>query len=752
MEDENVANVTEEDGVPVSNSMAAFSDSLEQLSQSLEILYITNNASGRRIFRDKWMEVADYLFGSELTTFDLYGAESEEQRTRRIGLEEEADMRRIDLKQTLSELVKKSVEAGSLQFDYVGGVVDKYGAGLSQYLYESSVIERVRPGVMAEFKKTKKEQEGDEIDSALEQVTSAESSIEPEVEQGQEAGQNQETEVSPSVVEEMKQSLEHAQEHEPEAPQLEQSENHEQIQDIAGTQQMSEPVQQQQRMQQTEPVNVSEEQSLQQIEPVAQSFDTPLTQQPQGETKNTEETKLSVEEVELLSNKKKIPVIPAQDAIQDIPTQHGQVQEGQAAQTESWANSNKEGLPPVSEDDPLDHVMPIETSVPESVVFEGEVVQDVSPELEPDKGAVASETNIDAMLEPVSLGEPHQEESFATQPQKDIEAKAQNVSEEGFQNLNVPDLADIHEAIAAQNIPAAEEMIAEGILQKEDLSNQAQQKQPEETMPEAKPEISEQEPADVLFPQEVSARGQEPVPTSEPALMSEDEVFSPDTALSQEASLQQAVPAMEPDPEVKGDVAKEEFSVFSLEEEVLREDLSQVLQSVPELEQKPESEKVSGSKATAELLERFVEPQIQQGAPSVEEKVETAQFAAGTVEVSVPQQQPEDALQAEEVVVPEPEQPEAVPSVEEQVASLQTQSGAPVTSTEPPPRFEPELDPEPKEIPIKLRPRGEKSGDSDIPNIMKYVSEQEEIELQNNQTVTKDRSEELKDENGDANQ
>ena len=131
--------------IPVSNSMAAFSNKLNDLSESLDLLYIINNASGRHKFREKWPDVAEYMFDEQLTAYDVDGFNTE-QREHRAKLEEEADMRRIELKTTISELVEKSVESGSLQFDYVGSVIDKYGAVIAQYLYEKNIIERVRPG------------------------------------------------------------------------------------------------------------------------------------------------------------------------------------------------------------------------------------------------------------------------------------------------------------------------------------------------------------------------------------------------------------------------------------------------------------------------------------------------------------------------------------------------------------------------------------------------------------------------------
>lgn len=144
---------------PQTNSMAAFSAKMKDLEEALSLLYITKNPSGRLKFKEKWPEVADHLFGSELIKYDTEGVEDRKHRTK---LEEEANDRRIDLKQTIAEIVDSSVKSGSLQFDYVGGVIDLYGPVISTYLYAEDVIERVRPGVLAAHKEKTAEPSADD--------------------------------------------------------------------------------------------------------------------------------------------------------------------------------------------------------------------------------------------------------------------------------------------------------------------------------------------------------------------------------------------------------------------------------------------------------------------------------------------------------------------------------------------------------------------------------------------------------------
>lgn len=140
------APVEEKLHAPTIDSMAAFSKQLKEVTDSLNLLYIPNNASGRNKFRHKWPDVALFIFGDELIQLDNKGVTDRERRSE---LEEQADEKRIQLKQTISEIIDKSVDQGSLLFDYVGSIIDLYGVGISRFLYAEDVIERVRPGVLA---------------------------------------------------------------------------------------------------------------------------------------------------------------------------------------------------------------------------------------------------------------------------------------------------------------------------------------------------------------------------------------------------------------------------------------------------------------------------------------------------------------------------------------------------------------------------------------------------------------------------
>ena len=678
---EGEADATAEGQAPVvSNSMAAFSDSLEQLTKSLEILYIINNASGRRIFRDKWQEVADYIFGSELTAFDMEGVHSEEQRARRSELEEEADMRRIDLKQTISVFVEKSVDAGSLQFDYVGSVIDKYGAGIAQHLYESGVIERVRPGIMAELEKAREvrvEYEATQGNSAAGIAPSPEPSLGHETEVAQEAEAFSEEPV-PAVL------SEGALLQMPEGVEPEQKSNTEQTQHIEGTQQTPESEGAQQQAQQMLPEGLADSPVSQDVESVAHSPEMPA-EQPAEDI----EARLSVEEKDLLSNKE--AVIPAVEleGVPEVAPQLSQAQEEQSQQLE-------EPLP----EDPLGHIKPIETPVPDSLVSETEPVQNVPP--------AGPDAPTDVVVKPP------QEVSPAPQSQQE----PSQIDEGKEQGLKLPELLNPGEAMVAQNVPGIDKMLAEGILQEGDLQGEEQSVQaqvvPAEEMPQA-PKIPE-----------------EPAPLAESVPVQEVQPQKDEPAVMSEAPTGQETTD-------KTDAAP----VLSLKEEELREDLSQALQSEPAQELQEEKKPELEPQVVPELPEepvpqdleprQVVEPQMlqtQEAESVVEQRVTPDLPEPEPVEIQEPQ--PQIQPEITEAVVEVPQQEPVVPPVQEEQTPL---SGTLAQQKEEPlPFVEPES--EPKEILIKRRPAGDKTPDSDVPDILKYLSEQEEDGVEKDQVAT----------------
>jgi hypothetical protein len=132
-----------------SNPREAFSDRLDELNEAFAALYIHKNASGRNKFREKWPEIAAYVFSEKLIACDdKHPGDFDERKI----LEEETDLRRIEFKNILTEIETESVASGVLKLDYIGSIIDKVGPVIAPYLYADKIIEKARPGL--NFKRT----------------------------------------------------------------------------------------------------------------------------------------------------------------------------------------------------------------------------------------------------------------------------------------------------------------------------------------------------------------------------------------------------------------------------------------------------------------------------------------------------------------------------------------------------------------------------------------------------------------------
>ncbi|MBK9586214.1 MAG: hypothetical protein KA099_08825 [Alphaproteobacteria bacterium] len=143
-------------------SRKAFSPKLDELKNALAVLYISKNMSGRNKFLEKWPDVAGYLFGPELIDLDTHGVQLKDYALR-AALELKAEECRLDLKTTLAEVEEKSVKSGSLIFDYVASVIDRYGPHISRMIFAENIIERVKPGLLAKADEEKKKKEQEKL-------------------------------------------------------------------------------------------------------------------------------------------------------------------------------------------------------------------------------------------------------------------------------------------------------------------------------------------------------------------------------------------------------------------------------------------------------------------------------------------------------------------------------------------------------------------------------------------------------------
>lgn len=121
---------------------ALISPRFAEFREALESLYILGNQSGRIHFMGKWPETGAWIFGADLLRYDQDGAKDREHRAQ---LEAEADARRLELIGIVETLEKQSVKEGSLQTEFVQGLVNKFGRALALHLYAEKIVDRFAP-------------------------------------------------------------------------------------------------------------------------------------------------------------------------------------------------------------------------------------------------------------------------------------------------------------------------------------------------------------------------------------------------------------------------------------------------------------------------------------------------------------------------------------------------------------------------------------------------------------------------------
>lgn len=121
---------------------ALTSEQCAEFCKALDILYIRNNLSGRLKFLESWPVAGKLIFGDELIGFDHEGTSDLERRS---VLEEDAEMRRLELLDIAQTFEVNSVEKSVLQVEYVENLVQKLGRDLALLLYASNIVDRFIP-------------------------------------------------------------------------------------------------------------------------------------------------------------------------------------------------------------------------------------------------------------------------------------------------------------------------------------------------------------------------------------------------------------------------------------------------------------------------------------------------------------------------------------------------------------------------------------------------------------------------------
>ena len=115
------------------------SDRFDDFREALEVLYVIANLSGRLQFVKRWPEAGPYILGEQLMEFDREGAKD---RDLRAELETRAEERRLALLETLDSLEENSAQKGSLQIEYVEGLVKELGRPLALCVYADRIVDR----------------------------------------------------------------------------------------------------------------------------------------------------------------------------------------------------------------------------------------------------------------------------------------------------------------------------------------------------------------------------------------------------------------------------------------------------------------------------------------------------------------------------------------------------------------------------------------------------------------------------------
>lgn len=122
-------------------------DGFEALFDALEILYLRGNLSGRLKFVQDRPEAAFYILGSELIGYDRDGTPD---RDRRAALEIEAEERRFALLERLTDIEKRCVVSGVLQFEIIEPLVRDLGRDLALKIFVPRLVNRVFPAPATE--------------------------------------------------------------------------------------------------------------------------------------------------------------------------------------------------------------------------------------------------------------------------------------------------------------------------------------------------------------------------------------------------------------------------------------------------------------------------------------------------------------------------------------------------------------------------------------------------------------------------
>lgn len=124
---------------------ALFSEQKSAFIEDLECLYIKNNHGARLNFLKKWPVAAEKILPAALIRFDQEGVFSDEQRSLRTTLEQDAETNRLAMVDIFSNLTARLVIHGSLQIEELKNIMGKIDRPLALYVFEKGYVDRYLP-------------------------------------------------------------------------------------------------------------------------------------------------------------------------------------------------------------------------------------------------------------------------------------------------------------------------------------------------------------------------------------------------------------------------------------------------------------------------------------------------------------------------------------------------------------------------------------------------------------------------------
>lgn len=127
-----------------------FSDSIEDLLDALECLYVIDNLSGRLQFRKNWPPIAPLIFPANLMHIDEFGSSDKPYRTK---LEEEADTIRIGLIEKIKSIQEEHHISGALNAAKTKTFIEELGKDAAAHIFQQHIIQKLCP-TLASVQKT----------------------------------------------------------------------------------------------------------------------------------------------------------------------------------------------------------------------------------------------------------------------------------------------------------------------------------------------------------------------------------------------------------------------------------------------------------------------------------------------------------------------------------------------------------------------------------------------------------------------